>query len=233
LLPEIIYSKTGKDGTIISIFSRLINNEKKTTAMHKILLVSTILLLNSLATFSQLVKVENGISISSMNENRFGLFEQNIYSTTHAIGYEYFRHSFYYLSSKIAYVEKGGKEHLFMLDDQYKTLTENKKYLHLNTTFRIKYAEKNLEFHAGLGPQIDVLLGSAGFRNKEFNMYAYNRVSFGIIPEIEIRGNIAGRGVIGLQLSHIFSLSPVAKSEAGNLNNNTTLLSITLGYNLK
>jgi hypothetical protein len=36
--------------------------------MHKILLASAILLLNSLITFSQLIKVENGISISSMAE---------------------------------------------------------------------------------------------------------------------------------------------------------------------
>jgi hypothetical protein len=199
--------------------------------MKKILVVCAVLFLQGVAAFSQVVKVENGVSISSMSGGS-SLFGKNIYANTHAIGYEYFHHPWFYLSSEVAYVVKGGKSDIDLYEERrpipiVSGVTERKRYLHLNTTFRARYCVKDVEFYLGLGPSLDVLTGSeAG----TFDVYKYKRLSWGILPEAGLSTHLSDKLILGLNVSHIFNLHHSATNPQNYLNTRTTSVSLSLGY---
>jgi hypothetical protein len=77
--------------------------------MKKIILALAILLsMNMGCIFAQTIKIENGMSVSAMKPEGFHVYNKNLYSYAGLIGLDYLKHTYFYLSSEIGYVAKGG-----------------------------------------------------------------------------------------------------------------------------
>lgn len=187
--------------------------------------------------YSQIIKIENGLAVSAMSGSKLNFFENNINAFSSTIGYEYFEHKFFYLSSEIGYIRKGGKGRLSMDEvdgsSTLVTIKEAANYLHLNTTYRVRYLHKGFEIYLGIGPKIEFLIGSNQFQYKGFEHYKYNKYSFGLIPEIGLKKHINNNLLIGINLSYLYDFSHSAISEYDKINSKTSLLLISIGYLLQ
>jgi len=142
----------------------------------KILCIVFLLVIGQICVFAQIIKVSNGLSVSSIKGETevFDFFNEYRYDYSGFIGLNYCYHNYFFLSSEIGYVSKGGKRKYeiwemgtgitgtetigWLVDDGETTKSVN--YLHLNTTFRIKFPAKNYYFYAGVGPKVDFLIGN-------------------------------------------------------------------------
>lgn len=103
-----------------------------------ILLFSCFLLMN--ISYSQIIKIDNGFSITNLKTKKFDALHTNISSYCGFIGIDYFNKKQFYLSSEIGYIRIGGKEtneDLPVTDSAYKVF-KSFKYGQVNTTFRIQ-----------------------------------------------------------------------------------------------
>lgn len=167
-----------------------------------------IILLTIIAVFanlevcsSQVLKIKNGITFSKMSGDPVDILNKQVTLYTGFIGLDYWEHDYFYLSSEIGYLRKGGKEYIslpgldeenpfFPLSNRY--LKANIDYLQLNTTFRVKYLFDNVNLFAGLGPKIDILLrNKMNYENGPIDYFGtYNLngnirpISLGLKPEI-------------------------------------------------
>ena len=111
------------------------------------------------------MKVSNGLSVSSIKGETvvFDFYDEYRYDYSGFVGLNYWHHNYFYLSSEIGYVSKGGKKKIdtrWGWDSDYMVMTRSVSYLHLNTTFRAKFPAKNYYFYAGIGPKVDFLMGN-------------------------------------------------------------------------
>ena len=139
---------------------------KKVKRMTKrVLYIVFVLLMSRICISAQIVKVSNGLSVSSIKTEVWKDLDKNRYDYSGFAGLNYFYHKYFFLSSEIGYASKGGKNtiELNTVDGSqiyYLTTNERVNYLHCNTTFRVKYPSKHYYFYAGIGPKIDFLLSS-------------------------------------------------------------------------
>jgi len=141
----------------------------------KILHIVFLLAISQVCASAQTIKVSNGLSVSSIKGETevFDFFNEYRYDYSGFIGLNYCYHNYFFLSSEIGYASNGGKrkyeiwemgtgitgtETIGWLVDDGET-TKGIKYLHLNTTFRVKFPAKNYYFYAGIGPKVDFLIG--------------------------------------------------------------------------
>jgi len=184
--------------------------------------------------FSQNLKINNGLSFSSMNF-KFGdtkLFNSEIQSYCISLGVDYLNHKYYYLSSEIGLIKQGGKEYNYPIEqDVLGNIIERWNYFHINTTFRIKYAFDDNQIYAGFGPKLDILSDSKNFNNKGFTGYQLNNLSFGFKPELGFNKFLNNNIYIGLNLSYLLNIRYFAKSEFNQISINTYIFMFSLGYN--
>jgi hypothetical protein len=103
--------------------------------MKKAILLFSLLLISTPVIFSQTIKLENGISISSMNSEKFTLLNKNIHSYSMTLGCDYWEHPYFYLSSEIGYIRTGGKDQILLLYSEHSnpiptTIVKRLDYLH-------------------------------------------------------------------------------------------------------
>lgn len=60
--------------------------------------------------YSQILKIDNGISMNSLKGKDFDLFPHKIVSYSGMLGVEYLQKKWFYLSSEVGYLKLGGKE---------------------------------------------------------------------------------------------------------------------------
>ena len=138
--------------------------EKEEEMRKKILYIVYLLIISQIGVFAQTIKISNGLSVSSIKGETevFDFFNEYRCDYSGFIGLNYCYHNYFFLSSEIGYVSKGGKKKIEIrggLSD-YMLMTRGVNYLHLNTTFRAKFPAKNYYFYVGIGPKVDFLIGN-------------------------------------------------------------------------
>ena len=211
--------------------------------MKKVIVCLLLALSNFSMLSSQVIKIENGLSISSMNSTKFNLLNDNLYTYAVLLGCDYLEHRYFYLSSGIGYIQKGGVDNVIQLDENthpLNTISMKGKwdYLHLNTSFRIKYPFKKNHLYIGAGLKADVRTSSID-SNLSYLHEGYKMAS--IIPGMKIEMGFnreMKRLIIGVNASYLIDFKNAGKSillidgAHNNLSASNVLLSFTLGYRL-
>ncbi len=222
--------------------------------MKKVILVSTLLSVISFYSFSQVIKIGNGIDISSMENSKFNLLPNKRTGYVGTIGLDYFEHKYFYLSSEIGYLQKGGKDAIFFTDQSGQPLSESKvdirlDYLHINTTFRGRYAINNSNtVYVGIGPKIDIPVNSKISSNNDHFIALFQedtpldyrvknlKTSFGLLPEIGFTYDM-NKFRFDINAAYLVNFGRIDKNpindELGNkVYNNTFLFRFNVGYKL-
>jgi len=211
--------------------------------MKKVIICLLLTLLNLSLLSSQVIKIENGLSISSINSTKFNLLNDNLYTYSLLLGCDYLEHRYFYLSSGIGYIQKGGTDNIIQLDENthpVNTIPIKGKwdYLHLNTSLRIRYPFEKSHLYLGAGLKADVLTSSTD-NNKSYLSEGYKMAS--IIPGMKIEMGInreVKRLVIGVNASYLIDFKDAGKcilpidGAHNKLRASNTLLLFTLGYRL-
>jgi hypothetical protein len=194
---------------------------------------SFIALFFSLVLFSQTIKIETGLSYSSMNSDKFGMLNEGIINYSVIAGCDYFDHKLFYLSSEIGYIKKGGKETNISIFEDVIDIKDTWHYVHINTTLRFKYQIDQSHFYIGIGPKLDVLVGSNKFADIIYSDgYEMNKISFGCIAELGVAQDL-NRFRVGVNYSYLVNFDEVGKSLYNNVYNNTHLIRFSIGLKLK
>ena len=184
------------------------------------------------ALYAQTIKIENGVTCSSMRTNTIDILNRNILDYSLFVGCDYLDHEHYYLSSEIGYTTKGGKETAEIFIDGPIDIQDTWQYLHLNTTFRYKYNVNVSHLFVGIGPKVDVLIGSTEFPDVIYKDYfEMNRFSFGCIAEMGVAQDV-GKLRFGVNYSYFINFGSVGQSQYCKVYNNTHLLRLSIGYTL-
>ncbi|HCO66399.1 MAG TPA: hypothetical protein DIT04_01385 [Dysgonomonas sp.] len=222
--------------------------------MYKKIIIPAIFiiaLINPCKCFSQVVKIKNGITFSRMTGSSFDILNKNTTLYTGFIGLDYFEHDYFYLSSEIGYMKKGGKEYIPLSEPEIehpiwnlanRDIKANLDYLQLNTTFRAKYPLGSIHVFAGIGPKIDILLHSKfNYENAsldELGTYNLNgnikRISFALKPEIGFYYDISRFRIEG-NLAYLINFGRLDDIE-GNYNkigNQSISVLLSFGYRLR
>ena len=110
-------------------------------------LIGLICLFCSEITFSQVIKIENGVSFSKMNAASSLNFHNPLPFYTVNIGCDYLEKDWFFLSSEIGYVRKGGKGHS---NDEIGFSEKNTlDCITLNTSFNVKYNVGGFNLYLG------------------------------------------------------------------------------------
>ncbi|MDR0733593.1 MAG: hypothetical protein LBF08_06000 [Dysgonamonadaceae bacterium] len=204
--------------------------------MRKIIFLFAFFTVPVYPIYSQMIKIENGIVISSMGHNKLNLFEKNIYTYSIAAGIDYFEHKYVYLSSKIGYLKKGGKNEVFLVSEIIDELTnkisifENWNFIDVNTTCRLKYPLNNSHIYIGFGPFTDFLIGSNNTHYLE--SYKANKILFGICSELGFNRYLTDKMMLGVNISHQTLLNNFVHSNNSKIKNKTFYFMFTFGYSL-
>src|SRR5690625_3642928 len=85
---------------------------KNNTLMQNLIKFTIIIILlsQSSTVFSQVLKVNNGISISSVKSKKVDMLSKSMSAYSFSLGVDYLEKEHFYLSSEIGYLKKGGKE---------------------------------------------------------------------------------------------------------------------------
>lgn len=186
---------------------------------------------------AQFVKTSGGVSVSSMPSSQNDILNKYIAKYYASVGCDYFEHKQFYLSSEVAYTSLGGRG-----DDAFINLTpvnilESWDYLHINTTFRIRYFLNKTHLYLGCGPKLDILMSSNDFKGLFFSDligYHMNKLSFGGKFEIGVAHDHK-KIRLGLNASYLLNIGSVgAGGDSGYLNfdRNVLLFALSIGYKL-
>lgn len=142
-------------------------------------LIGLICLFCSERTFSQVIKIENGVSFSKMNAASSLNIHNPLPFYTVNIGCDYLEKDWFFLSSEIGYVRKGGKGHS---NDEIGFSEKNTlDCITLNTSFNVKCNVGGFNLYLGVAPTLDFALKnkysseSLSWKD-EWEMYPEHRV---------------------------------------------------------
>lgn len=162
-------------------------------------------------------------------------------SYTGMAGIDYMKRNFYFLSSSIGYLSKGGSNKILIANENgfsEQTMKINWNYIHINTTFRLKTPSKNFYFFLGAGPKIEILLDNKYEKRTGGYDIKLSPFLYGIIGEIGIAKKI-NTSEIGLIASYNTNLNKFGNSRNGNnntysyaLDNHNFLITLFLGIDL-
>ena len=194
-----------------------------------ILLFCCILLVQS--SYSQIIKISNGFSITNLKTKKFDALGTSISSYWGSIGIEYLDKKRFYMSSDIGYMRIGGKEinkNLPPTDSAY-NVHQSFNYGQLSTTFRVRSIINNIEYYLGAGPYLNILLGSGNFENNIYQDYKLKKSNFGCKTEIGLTANIK-KIRVGLNGAYFINMSSLAKSQYNSFTYKAFVGALSVGY---
>ena len=190
---------------------------------------------------------ENGIAFSKLNtrnvENaNLDLYPNGITTYQTSMGINYFQHKYYYLSSALGYLEKGGK-YPSRYNNRQELLPSEKflvQYLTLNTLFCLKMDIRKEHYYIGVGPRLDIRLNDKiVFDTKSENTSIIEEwpdaktIVAGLKCEIGFNLNPYKNWIIGLKASYLPSFNVTRSSHYDlKLKDQTFNLSLILGIDL-
>ena len=186
---------------------------------------------SSILIQAQCIRVENGFGISSFQKHKtVTLFTDNIQRYALLVGIDYLEHKHWSLSSEIGYLTLGGEEkNILVGEEERKDFTESKKYVQVNTTFRVKCNIDNTYFYAGVGPKLDILIESNEINNYLFAGYSYNRFIWGTKTEIGFYQVLNPKIRVGLNASYLLNIGNTMESAYVNQKSKAFILTFSLG----
>lgn len=121
-----------------------------------------------MAKAQTIVKIENGVSITSLEKAKSGtvpMYGDNMFPYQLSVGVSYLHQSWFRLSSNIAYLTKGGSEDIIVRssgnDAGHSTDMQLRlNYISLNTTFDLYSRVNRCILYAGVGPRVDFKVSS-------------------------------------------------------------------------
>lgn len=171
----------------------------------------------SINSYSQILRFSGGINNTWMDGDQF---DTPCLTYTGSIGYDYLfdrdYHDWYYFSSEIGYIKRDGK-------DALTGERLGRDYLHFNTLFKVRYSFENLTLFAGMGPSVDYWITVGGQSKK---------LTLGARPEVGISYPLSGRINLYLTAAYSRTLTGMMVRDR-NLNNNSLMLTIGIGYRVK
>lgn len=191
--------------------------------------------------YSQVVKLENGMSISNF-QSPTNPYDRSIKSYMIAASISYLITPHYEILSKIGFYNKGGIKDIMVNSETITNIASNVRnkmgYLHLNTNIRGKLPIKNFSIFAGCGPKIDILMNSRSNVNRiNLGETALNlandklhRVIFGLVPEVGIMYEL-NRMRLEFNSLYIYDMNHI-DNQNFKLKGNSLLLIISVGYKL-
>lgn len=182
--------------------------------------------------FGQIIKIENGMAISSINSTKFDVLEKHITTYSISVGLDYWENKTFYMSSEIGYLRKGGKQQNDLLPENFKNIKESWDYIHSNTTIRFPFQlRNNSHFFIGVGPKLDFLIGANEFKSPVFTGYSINSISFGAKGEFGFVQDF-DRIRTGVNFSYLYDLSRAGGTEFIDLRNNVYQIKLSVGYRI-
>lgn len=146
------------------------------------------------------------------------------------LGMDYLQRDWFYLSSQIGFMRLGGKETNLYIQGNDAQISEVKKYVHLNTTFRAYLKASNLKFFLGIGPYINVLTDNRDFTSILYKpYYTFKNVYVGGKAEIGVTQDIK-RFRVGITGDYLHNFSASASSQYINLNSLAFSGTVSVGY---
>lgn len=203
--------------------------------MKKILFATLLIWGSTFAANSQFLRINNGVSISSLHSNHVDLLEGHLYSYTFSGGIDYFTKTYFSLSSEIGYITLGGSDKFSVGASDFHnkiTIREKKNYLQLNTTFRVKTPKKQEYLYFGVGPHVNILLSDKNPNSSIFETYTFNRLLYGIKTEIGSNLAIHEKLYVGLNFSFLYNLNSYAKTELNTVKSSAFSFTAMIGYKL-
>lgn len=196
-------------------------------------LIGLICLFCSERAFSQVIKIENGVSFSKMNLPG-DAFHDNLSMYSMNIGCDYLEKEWYFLSSEIGYVRKGGKYFNDPSDVRASHFENTLDYITMNTSFNVKYNLKGVNLYAGIAPTLDFLVKN---RFKSYTpemsqneeIFPAHKVVLGFKPSIGIFYD-TDKIRLNIEASYMKNITKLSRSNS--MKANTFLLSFGIGYKL-
>lgn len=188
-------------------------------------------------TFAQVFKIENGISFSKMNLPG-NAFHDNLSMYSMNVGCDYLERKWYFLSSEIGYVRKGGADNAVYIDNPSDLraihLKNTLDYITINTSFNIKYNFRGFNLYAGIAPTLDFLVknrfkSDTPEANQNEEVFSAHKVVLGFKPSI---GVFYDTDKIRLSVEASYMKNITKLSELKSMKSNTFLLSFGIGYKL-
>jgi hypothetical protein len=192
--------------------------------------------------YSQVIRINNGVSVSSLKDSRINLFNHVITPYTFALGIDYVKDKYWNLSTEVCYVGIGGLEKDIYLigpgdlgsdafiENAKITIREKNEYIQLNTTFRVKTSRKYSSAYLGIGPSVSLSVGEGKFENVLFSDYDINKFLYGVKSEIGINAQFANKLCAGINASYIHHFKNFAQSDFDRFACSLFTLTLMLGY---
>lgn len=180
-------------------------------------------------SIAQYIKIDNGIlSTAYIDPIGLGILDGKTTNYTVNLGVDYFEKSFFYLSSKVGYIQIGGKEDLNAWGTK---VNELKHYLHMNTTLRTYVRKDAATCFVGVGPYYNVLLSNDRFNSVDYKDGYKVKSYLGALGEAGFHFDVK-RLRLGLSVQYMYSLSPTASSSEIDMKNNNLGALTTIGYQI-
>ncbi len=197
--------------------------------MKKIMMALLCLVACCLPLCAQVIKIENGMTLSSMTRNEYDFFTHTATGYTARVGIDWLEHRWFYLSSEGGYMATGGMDHICIMTEH--GIAENvidwhyrRDNLHFNTTFRFKLAYYDFHAYVGIGPKVDIPLGSS------LNEELFDKsVMFGIKTEIGCAYDFSHLR-LGINLAYLPDLTKQAIPVLQQARNNIFSIGVSVGY---
>jgi hypothetical protein len=201
---------------------------------RKIALTTISLLIAASLLNAQIIKVENGIALTSLKGSPIDVLNNTLATYTFALGIDYVSDKIWSLSSGISYMGIGGNENLPVENGSgefaNKIITKAKQdYLLLNTTFRIKTSKNYRAVYFGVGPSLGISLGDNKFNNTYFSDYTANNLLYGVKGETGINSTFKNI-LCGINLAYIHTFNDFSQNAHNKFRCSIFTASLTLAY---
>ncbi|NLR82583.1 hypothetical protein [Chitinophaga eiseniae] len=197
--------------------------------MKKMLLLAG-LLVGMKYTYAQVVRLNVGITSSSLKLQHLNLDGKHLVAPSIMAGVEYLHKKWFYLSSEIGYTAIGDRYDLIGGSDNRLVYWD---FAQLNTTFRARHVSSSgrTEFFAGAGAYVNILLNDNGhtmYKNADYDTRTFNtgiKTEAGIVRDIN-------RFRVGLTGTYLLPLSSLATTPYARMDYRAWSISLGLGYKL-
>ena len=216
--------------------------------MKRNILVVFLLLLNLALCGQKTITLQAGVSLSKLNwynSMSDGLgYEETLTGFNAALGIEYPDREYFFFSTKLGFIQKGGKDHVKVINNSenetgtMKVITRL-NYIILNTTANFKYPFKGVIIpYIFIGPQLGYLIS---YWENVSSIQQFD--NYGLVEKIRF-GMIAGGGIktkinkweFGTVLTYDYGFFKLVDSTLGwgdnKMTDNAFTLNLQIGYNL-
>ncbi len=193
------------------------------------LYVGILLLYFSTQVEAQVIKIENGINISTM-KLKGGASLETMSSYQVALGIDYLDHSWFNLSSNVGYMKKGSDEKIGLYHAgegiPYSSLSLNAHYITLNTTFQLKKELSAVDLFVGVGPRIDFKIKDSKFSETDLSDNKFNDIIYGLKCETGFNYYLNEDVRLGLNIAYL----PSFKKLLNKYREQVFSIGLTVGY---